>query len=304
MIIRFIGFLLFFGGSAGICAAAVPAVTVSIAPLHSAAAAVMDGAGTPQLLLSPAVSVHDYRLKPSDMKKLSGTDILFWGGPELETFLPKAIEASGLPGRSEALMAAPGVVLYPAFSGGVRTTDEAGGETADPHFWLSPANMAAAARRIAEVLSDEDPEHAEIYRGNARRFEKRMERLAAETREALKEQRGKPYFVFHDAYRYFEKTAGLPAAGSVAADAHHAGGARRVARIREKIKESGPSCVFTEPQMPEKHVRTLSEDLPVHTGVLDPLGEGLTPGKDFYVELIGKLTHSLKACLSELPAAE
>ena len=303
MIIRFIGFLLSFFGGAGICAAAVPSVTVSIAPLHSVAAAVMDGVGTPRLLLSPAVSVHDYRLKPSDMKKLSETVVLFWGGPDLETFLPKAVEASGLPGRSEALMTAPGVVLYPAFSGGVRA-DGNGGGTADPHFWLSPANMAAAARRIAEVLSGEDPEHADTYRENARRFEKRMEQLAAETRESLKDQRGKPYFVFHDAYRYFEKTADLPAAGSVVADAHHAGGARRVAQIREKIKQSGPACLFTEPQMPEKHVQTLSENLPVHTGVLDPLGEGLTPGKDFYVELIGKLTHSLKACLSELPAAE
>lgn len=303
MIIRFIGFLLCFFGAVGICAAAVPSVTVSIAPLHSAAAAVMDGVGVPRLLLSPAVSVHDYRLKPSDMKKLSETGVLFWGGPALETFLPKAAEASGFSGRSEALMRAPGIVLYPAFPAGVRAGGESGAET-DPHFWLSPANMAAAARRIAEVLSDEDPEHAAVYRENARRFETRMKRLADETREALKGQRGKPYFVFHDAYRYFEKAADLPAAGAVVADAHHAGGARRVAQIREKIRQSGGACLFTEPQMPEKHVRTLSENLPVHTGVLDPLGEGLAPGKDFYVELIGKLTHSLKACLSELPAAE
>ena len=42
--------------------AAPPAVLASIAPLHSVVAAVADGVFVPDLLLSPAVSVHDYEI--------------------------------------------------------------------------------------------------------------------------------------------------------------------------------------------------------------------------------------------------
>ena len=70
---------------------AQPAVVVSVAPIHSAVSAVMQGAGEPELLLNPAASVHDYHLKPSDMRRLAKADVLFWGGPALESFLQKPL---------------------------------------------------------------------------------------------------------------------------------------------------------------------------------------------------------------------
>ena len=79
-------------------AAPAPNVLVSIKPLHSIVAAVMEGAGAPELLLTGAASPHSYALKPSDARKIARADVIFWTGPVLETFLETPLVNLGTPG--------------------------------------------------------------------------------------------------------------------------------------------------------------------------------------------------------------
>ena len=72
--------------------AEVPEVVTSIKPLHSIASAVMEGVGTPQVLIDGASSPHGYALKPSQASLLQGADVVFWVGPELAPSLKKPIE--------------------------------------------------------------------------------------------------------------------------------------------------------------------------------------------------------------------
>src|ERR1700722_2964213 len=66
-----------------------PKVVVSITPFYALVAAVMEDVGTPQLLVKPGASPHQYALKSSEIQLLKDADILFWAGPTLETFLAK-----------------------------------------------------------------------------------------------------------------------------------------------------------------------------------------------------------------------
>ena len=72
---------------------AAPKVVTSILPVHSLAAAVMEGAGKPRLLVRGAASPHAYAMRPSDARALAGADLIFWIGPELEGFLAKPLAA-------------------------------------------------------------------------------------------------------------------------------------------------------------------------------------------------------------------
>ena len=74
---------------------AEPQVVASIKPVHSLVAAVMEGVGTPDLIVGGAASPHAYALKPSQAKSLEEADLIFWIGPELESFLEKPIETIG-----------------------------------------------------------------------------------------------------------------------------------------------------------------------------------------------------------------
>ncbi len=68
-------------------AAAPPAVLATIKPVHSLVAAVMAGVGAPGLLIGGASSGHSYVLKPSDARKIAAARIVFWIGPDMETYL-------------------------------------------------------------------------------------------------------------------------------------------------------------------------------------------------------------------------
>ena len=69
-----------------------PSVVTSIKPIHSIASAVMEGVGTPYVLVDGASSPHGYALKPSQAFLLQGADVVFWVGPELAPSLKKPIE--------------------------------------------------------------------------------------------------------------------------------------------------------------------------------------------------------------------
>lgn len=267
---------------------AQPAVVVSVAPIHSAVSTVMQGVAEPELLLNPAVSAHDYHLKPSDMQRLAKADILFWGGPALESFLQKPLVSAGLSDKNVSFLADSRLTVYPARGGG----------DIDGHFWLDPENMARTARIAAEKLSVLDPVHTMLYQENAARFERQMRELKAKGEKKLRPYAGRPYVTFHDAYQYFEKSFGLASLGSVFIDPHHAAGAGRISGLREKMKRAGKVCLFAEPQFSDKRLKVIAEDLPVVSGELDPAGVGLTPGPDFYADMMNAMFDSFVRCVS------
>jgi zinc transport system substrate-binding protein len=62
-------------------------VIVSVKPVHSLVAGVMNGVGEPGLLVRGGESPHTYSLRPSDARMLDDARIVFWIGGVFETFL-------------------------------------------------------------------------------------------------------------------------------------------------------------------------------------------------------------------------
>jgi len=104
--------------SAGTTRAEVPDVVVSIKPIHSLAAGLMQGIGEPVLLIEGGASPHAYSLRPSEAEALQNADVVFWIGDEMETFLEKPLEALPKQAKVVALHEADGVVLLPFREGG------------------------------------------------------------------------------------------------------------------------------------------------------------------------------------------
>ena len=96
--------------SAGVATAhAEVKVVTSIKPVHSLVAAVMEGVGTPYLIVDGAGSPHTYALKPSQARQLQNADLVFWIGDNLETFLEKSIEGIATNARAVSLIEAHGL---------------------------------------------------------------------------------------------------------------------------------------------------------------------------------------------------
>jgi zinc transport system substrate-binding protein len=281
-------------------AQAAPRVVADIAPVQSIVARVMAGVGEPELLLPPGASPHGLSLRPSQAGRLQAAELVVWVGPELTPWLDEPLAALAPEARQVVMSEVPGVTLLPVREGGVFEGHEAGEEdhgTVDGHMWLDPLNAAALAESVAGALAELDPANAAAYGANAEAFGVETAALVAEIDGMLEPVRGREFFVFHDAYQYFEARFAMQAAGSVALQEGVAPGAARVTAIRDRMREGGIVCAFAEPQFEPRLLATLVEGTGVRTAELDPIGAGLEPGIELYPQLLRDLAAGLAECL-------
>jgi zinc transport system substrate-binding protein len=320
-ICSFIAILFLFGGvfwSERAEAESKPHIVVSIKPLHSLVAAVMEGVAEPELLLSGGETPHRYALRPSQARALSGADAIFWIGPELEGFLVKPLHALGDKGKVVTIVEAPGIELLPGRSGGVwEEHDHHHGhshgekkhkhshkshppkEGSDPHLWLDPLNAKAIVRLAALEMGRLFPEHQARFDANAEAMEERLAALDDELSQKLASMKGRPFIVFHDAYHYLERRYNLSAAGAITLSPERSPGAQRLREIRKTIRDRGALCVFAEPQFEPRLVATVVEGTNARQGVLDPLGADLDAGPEAYFTLMRRLEEGLRSCLQD-----
>ena len=95
----------------GTALADVPSVAVDIAPVHSLVARVMEGVGTPSLILPPGASPHEYSLRPSEAKALEDADIVVWMGEDLAPWMEDAVATLAGDAAVTTLLEADGTVL-------------------------------------------------------------------------------------------------------------------------------------------------------------------------------------------------
>ena len=79
-------------------------VVTSIKPIHSLASLLMDGIGTPKLIVDGSNSPHNFTLKPSHAKMLQNADLVFWVGENIETFLEKPLSTVAKKAKKIELM--------------------------------------------------------------------------------------------------------------------------------------------------------------------------------------------------------
>ncbi|MGA5587895.1 zinc ABC transporter substrate-binding protein [Pseudomonas atacamensis] len=280
-------------------------VLTSIKPLQLIAAAVQDGVAIPEVLLPPGASPHNYALRPSDVRKVQSVDLLYWIGPDMEGFLPRVLGGRSLP--SVAVQDLPGLKLRHFGADNHSHAEEADEHdhdhrpgSLDAHLWLSPVNARVIADKMAADLSAADPANAQRYQSNAKAFDERLDALDQRLKKRLANVEGKPYFVFHEAFDYFEDAYGLKHAGVFAVAAEVQPGAQHVAAMRKRLQEVGKTCVFSEPPLRPRLAETLVAGLPVKLAELDALG-GYTPATaQGYEQVLEKLGNDLAGCLESL----
>ncbi|PKH79008.1 zinc ABC transporter substrate-binding protein [Pseudomonas sp. Choline-02u-1] len=280
-------------------------VLTSIKPLQLIAAAVQDGVAIPEVLLPPGASPHNYALRPSDVRKVQSVDLLYWIGPDMEGFLPRVLGGRSLP--SVAVQDLPGLKLRHFGADNHSHSEEADEHdhdhrpgSLDAHLWLSPVNARVIADKMAADLSAADPANAQRYQSNAKAFDERLDALDQRLKKRLANVEGKPYFVFHEAFDYFEDAYGLKHAGVFAVAAEVQPGAQHVAAMRKRLQEVGKTCVFSEPPLRPRLAETLVAGLPVKLAELDALG-GYTPATaQGYEQVLEKLGNDLAGCLESL----
>jgi zinc transport system substrate-binding protein len=277
-------------------------VAVSIKPLHSLATGITQGSGIePVLLVDGRNSLHDFSLKPSQAATLHKADIVFYMGGGLEQFLEKILPQLPAGTQRVAMEKAEGMALLPMQPGDAHDHDEHEEHDEhgayDLHAWMSVANARAMVVQMTETLSQTYPEQAFLFEKNAKKMEAHLDELDADLRGRMKKLQGKPFAVFHPAYRYFEHSYGLFNIGVVNMHIEQAPSAGHMQKLRAHIREMKAHCIFREPQFDSRVVDNLMQGTNIKTGTLDPEGALFEPGPDLYFQLMQGLASGLEKCL-------
>ena len=304
-------------------------VVTSIKPIHSLASYLMDGINKPDLIVDGYSSPHGFSLKPSHAKMLQDADLIFWVGEGLENFLIKPLDSIAKKAEKIELLEIKGLKKLKFREKNIFDEHDHGHEEDghkeddhddhgheedghkeddhddhgheghahgeyDPHIWLDPINAKIILNEMAEHLIENDKKNASIYKSNLDKVLNDIDKLIIDVMSELNKDIS--FIVFHDAYQYFENRFNVSVLGAFTVNTDVMPGAEQLSEIREIIEHDKVSCIFSEPQFNPDIINTVAKDMDIKTGVLDPLGATLDPGKGLYFKLIKNMSKSFESC--------
>jgi len=272
-------------------------ILTSIKPIQMITHELTLGVSEPDVLLSANASPHDYALRPSDVKKIHQSTLVIWFGKDLEPFLDKVLSE-----RENVLTLSdiPDLKLR-SYSEEEMHHDHDGHDhgTHDPHFWLGVEQAQQVANAITHKLIEIDSEHADIYKKNLADFLKTLNQTDEDIATQLSSVKDNPYYVFHEAYNYFEQHYGLNNIGHFTVSPDRKPGAKTLISIRKALAENEAKCVFSEPQFQPAVIESVMRGSDAGTGVLDPLGTDIPVTNGSYFAFLHSLSDSFYNCLSQ-----
>ncbi|MCE0494560.1 zinc ABC transporter substrate-binding protein ZnuA [Vibrio salinus] len=269
-------------------------VLTTIKPIQMITLELTEGVTQPQVLLSSTASPHDYALKPSDVRRLNQADLLVWFGDGLEPFLKQIIQKKD-PSKVITLSQLPNV-NYHQF-GDDHEDDGHHHGTVNPHFWLGPDVTEQVAVSLTKKLKTVDPAHAAVYDKNLAHFLNQLNGIDEQIQTKLSPLKNKPYFVFHDAYEYFESFFGLNNMGHFTVSPERRPGAKTLVHIRRTLNQYHDVCIFSEPQFTPAIINSVTRGTDAKIGHLDPLGTDVKLQKGSYFTFLNGIAAQFEQCL-------
>lgn len=293
---RFLPLLLLILSSKSVVASDIIA---SIKPIQLISYELTLGINEPDVLLAANTSPHDYALRPSDVRRINQADLIIWFGPDLEPFLDKILE-----GRDNVLTLSKidGLPLreYQGDHHDHDGHDHDGHDhgSHDPHFWMGVDTASQVAKAISAKLIEIDPSQQAAYQANLAQFEARLRQQHNEIAAQLSKVKDQGYYVFHDAYGYFEEDYGLNQLGFFTVSPERKPGAKTLIAIRQALSKKEAKCVFSEPQYTPAVVESVTRNTDVNQGVLDPIGADIVVESGGYFNFMQQMADSFEQCLS------
>ena len=280
----------------------------SVKPIAFITQAVSDGVTNTDILLPDGASPHTYSLKPSDLAKIKTAELIIWVGEDLETFMPtvlksidkdKQIELMDIPTIKSLLRTSTNNHDQHETHTHNNDSDHDHHGEYDEHIWLSPKIAKEIAQAVHDKLITIYPDKKDIIDENLNEFAVKLAETEQNIAKKLINVQNSGYFVFHDAYGYFESQFGLKNLGSFTINPAVQPGVQTVYAIKRELKEHQAVCIFREPQFSPAVIEKIVNGTDVRIGELNPLGTDITLSKNAYSQFLLRLTQQLLDCLDK-----
>jgi zinc/manganese transport system substrate-binding protein len=207
---------------------------------------------------------HFLDARPDFILAIARADLLCRVGAELEIgWLPKALERAA---NSKVMAGGAGdcdlsraVELLEKPNGPLNRSMgdvHAGG---NPHFWLSPLAMAAAAGEVETRLAAVAPEKAADFARNRAALVAELRALASELKEKLKPVAGRGIYQYHKDFAYFADAYGLRLLGSIEEIPGVSPSAARLGQVSLAAKSAGSPFALASDHDPRATLAKFTE---------------------------------------------
>jgi len=277
-------------------------VIATIKPLYSLVASVMGDKGDLQLLVKGGLDPHIYRLKPSNIRQIHDSDVVFYIDPDMETFLKRIFKRSYGNFMAVPMAQQKNIHLIPYRTSKIWYMDadadaaHADEDARDLHIWLDPANARRMVQVIEEVLSNLDPYNRLTYIQNAQKTIARLYTLEEEIREQLRPLRDKPMIVYHDAFQYFERSFGLKSVGAILLKSDHTPSVKHIKILKKLAAKKKVTCVLGMPGAHPRIATVVMSGTNAGFGIVDPLGLYLEKGPELYFDMMREMAKAVVDC--------
>lgn len=258
-------------------------------------------------LVPAGASPHNYAMKPSQRRALENADVIFWVGPEMETFLARLLTGEEFHDRSVAFMSAPGDAHGTEHNSASDEPD--GGHTGhgdhhhdgedDPHLWLDPALAIDMAETIRDVLATMDGADPHALDRNLEAFRNSLATTEQSIRHQFEPVREVSLFAYHNALVRFAEHYNLTLSGVLTLNPELSPGARHIAEVQARLRSSARPCLLTEPQFNRQWWRSITEGLDITFSTWDPLATDIEVTANGYANFQQAIADAVLKCLPE-----
>ncbi len=313
-------------------------IVTSIKPLELLVRAVADDSVQVTTLVPPGGSPHTYTMRPSQRRALQDADLIFWVGPDMESFLTRLLSGDEFHHKTVALADDDGD--HDEAESGHHDHDDHGdeaeaghhdhddhqdeaesdhdaehgehehkadahghhhdhGDGEDPHIWVDPLLALDMAREIHHQLSELEGADKDQLDRNLENFEESLKATEQQIRTKLEPAHRLSLFAYHSAFVRFAEHYGLELEGVLTLNPELTPGARHIAEVQGQLRKAGHACLLTEPQFNRQWWQSITRGLDVTFSTWDPLATDIPVSRDGYIEFQNSIADSVLACLPE-----
>lgn len=202
-------------------------------------------------LMGPGVDPHLYKASAGDVATLRGSDIVFYGGLELEGRMSDLL--------AELAARTPTVAVTRDIPEARLLSSSRYRGAFDPHVWFDVGLWQIATRTVADAYAEIDPAHAEEYRARAAAYLAELEELDAYvTRKAASvPERSRVLVTSHDAFGYFGRAYGFRVEAIQGTSTQTQATTADIERVARVIDERDLSAVFVETSLPRQTIEAV-----------------------------------------------
>ncbi|MEX0345337.1 MAG: metal ABC transporter substrate-binding protein [Rhizobiaceae bacterium] len=229
-------------------------------------------AATVESITKPGAEIHNYRPTPGDLLRAQDADLIIWNGLNLELWFEKFFAN---------LSDVPEVVITEGIEPlGIGEGPYEG--KPNPHAWMSPSDARIYVENIRNAMVEYDPENADIYNENSKRYLAEIEAIIAPMREVLSAiPEEKRWLVTSEgAFSYLARDFGLKELYLWPINADAQGTPQQVRKVIDAVRQNGIVAVFSESTVSDKPARQVARETGARYGgvlYVDSLSEADGP---------------------------